>query len=211
MRAATSPTSSLGNGGETIRTQDLENGRNTAIRSIHGQQRAQDLTFEFDAGGNLARRADARQGYTKTAVYSPQPVVEVVTQTGVKGTGMGNQPLGMRRGTKTTVAVTCNLLGNTISKTDIGAHGYGENLSACPDVIGAVAAASRVSSKAGTVNPILNSVDEGRYSHHTSLLRKMCTFREMLFSWHFRMQALDCCGTCRGAIVIGFYWGRKGR
>ena len=144
----------LGNGAESIRTHDAENGRITSIYSTHGGSVVQDLTYVFDAVGNLTQRTDARQGYTENAVYDNlNRVIQVNTQTGVAAADTGLYlPASMWNGTSTSIAVTYNVLGNITSKTDIGTYGYGETHSACSSVTGAVASAGprAVSSTSGT-------------------------------------------------------------
>ena len=144
----------LGNGAESIRTHDAENGRITSIYSTHGGSVVQDLTYVFDAVGNLTQRSDARQGYTEDAVYDNlNRVIQVNTQTGVAPADTGLYlPASMWNGTSTSIAVTYNVLGNITSKTDIGTYGYGETRGACSSVTGAVASAGprAVSSTSGT-------------------------------------------------------------
>ena len=146
----------LGNGAESIRTHDAENGRITSIYSTHGGSVVQDLTYVFDAVGNLTQRSDARQGYTEDAVYDTlNRVIQVNTQTGVDPADTGLYlPASMWSGTSTSISVTYDVLGNITSKTDIGSYGYGETRSACSGVSGAVTSAGprAVSSTAGTSN-----------------------------------------------------------
>ena len=98
----------LGNGAESIRTHDAENGRITSIYSTHNNAVVQDLTYVFDAVYDTLNR-----------------VIQVNAQTGVDPADTGLYlPASMWSGTSTSISVTYDVLGNITSKTDIGSYSH---------------------------------------------------------------------------------------
>ncbi|MCP4305721.1 MAG: RHS repeat protein, partial [bacterium] len=115
----------LGNGVESLRTFDRFTGFLDAVYSTDATQTTilQDLDYNFDAFGNLARREDVEQGLVEDFVYDTLNRV-VQTDTTVPDPGGGAPIL-------TTVTVGYDALGNITNKSDVGAYTYGQAHAGC--------------------------------------------------------------------------------
>ncbi|MGH1353269.1 MAG: RHS repeat domain-containing protein, partial [Methyloligellaceae bacterium] len=107
----------LGNGVETTRTFTPENGRLSGIYSSKNGTSVQNLSFTFDALGNLTSRENNDLNQQESFVYDTlNRVTDVNTTVG---------------GTTTTTTMTYGPTGNILSKSDVGTYTYGQVHGSC--------------------------------------------------------------------------------
>lgn len=110
--------SRLGNGVEQIKAYDAQRGWLTGIASQKpGGPLLQSLSYSFNQLGNLARRADGE--------FGADPVIETITYDGLNRLARSET---VRLGAdpwSEAVDVAYDALGNIVSKSDVGAYGYG--------------------------------------------------------------------------------------
>ncbi|WP_137391668.1 FG-GAP-like repeat-containing protein [Rhodoligotrophos defluvii] len=107
----------LGNGVESIRAYNPLTGFLDSIYSSKATTAIQNLTYGFNALGNLVSRTDARQSLSESFIYDN---LNRVTSSTVNS-GSGN----------VTVSVTYNALGNITSKSDVGTYTYAQLHGGC--------------------------------------------------------------------------------
>ncbi len=104
-------------GDSSTRSYQAENGRLTGINTYKGVTNIQQLSYNFDALGNLTQREDLRLNQTETFIYDTlNRVTDVNTTVG---------------GTTTTTTMSYGPTGNILSKSDVGTYTYGEVHGSC--------------------------------------------------------------------------------